>query len=116
MRPQPGAVSGSWSNRLRQAFPVGFSEERMTRTLLREGFKVDAEHQRAAYGWAVYPCVYTLTVSWRADQARRVRFVQGGLLNACTDPDKLLPERGPRRRAPEADGPGRKLVPPTQSA
>ena len=87
------------------------------RSLFRQGFEVDPERRRAAYGWAAYPCVYTLTINWRADPSRRVREIQGGLLNACTDPSKLIPERPPRRiRRPQADGPSRPLVPGGQSA
>ena len=114
--PLAGQVNGPWSRRLRQAFPIGSSERRMTEALRREGFDVDAERRSAAYGWAAYPCVYTLTVTWRADQSRRVRDIQGGLLNACTDPKRLLPERMPRRITPGAEGPGRPLVQEGQSA
>lgn len=104
MPPQVGQVSGAWSVRLRQAFPLGSSESRMTARLEREGFEVDAERRRAAYGWAAYPCVYTLTVNWRADGSRRVRDIQGGLHNACTDPTKLIPERSQRRRGTQTEG------------
>ncbi len=113
---QPGNYSPSWSRRLTQAFPVGSPVQQLTDTLKRQGFDVDTERQRAAYGWAVYPCVYTLTVLWRADGSRRVRFVQGGLLNACTDPSKLIPERPSRGRGRGADNPQRNLVPDSQSA
>jgi hypothetical protein len=116
MPPQVGSESRAWSYRLRQAFPLGSSESRMTARLKRDGFEVDAERRRAAYGWAAYPCVYTLTVTWRADGSRRVRDIQGGLHNACTDPDKLIPERGPRRRQTEGERREERLVPGRQSA
>lgn len=96
--PIPGDYSPSWSRRLRERFPIGSMEAGLETELTREGFDVDVPHKRAAYGWAARPCVYTLTVTWRGDAAKRVRDVQGGLLNACTDPRRLIPDRPVRRR------------------
>ncbi len=88
-----GAQFGPWTRRLNQRFPIGSAEVKMTEELRRQGFQVDVSNRRAAYGWAVYPCIYTLTVSWRADEQFRVRTLEGGLLDACTDPKFLLPDR-----------------------
>lgn len=100
-----GAVSQPWTARLRQHFPIGAPEIGLVDELNREGFDVDAENNTAGYGWASYPCIYTLTVRWRTDGSGRVRDVSGGLQNACTDVTRLLPDRPPRRR-PDGYGPG----------
>jgi len=115
-----GSESRPWTRRLNQTFPIGSREAPMLAALHKQGFVVDPTTRHAAYGWAVFPCVYTLTVTWRADELGRVRAVQGGLLNACTDPKYLLPEtrgRGfrPRPQAP-APAPDPSLVPTAQSA
>ncbi len=104
-----GAEFGPWTRRLNQRFPIGSAETKLTEELRRQGFQVDVDAHRAAYGWAVYPCVYTLTVVWRSDEQFRVRVIQGGLLDACTDPKFLLPDR-PRfgGRPPQ----GQPLAPP----
>jgi hypothetical protein len=114
MWPMAGSVSPSWTRRLRERFPIGSPEREVIRVLQHEAYQVDAGRRFAGYGWARYPCVYTLTVTWRADGLGRVRDIQGGLLNACTRPDRLMPERGPRRmpRAPTEPV----LVPGGQSA
>ncbi|CAN5279372.1 hypothetical protein BH11PSE2_BH11PSE2_13930 [soil metagenome] len=115
--PIAGSVSPSWIRRLRDRYPIGSSEIALAEDLKRQGFDIDLAGKRAGYGWAKYPCVYTLTVSWRADPPGRVRAVQGGLLDACTDVRKLAPERPPRFRPPAplpAADPA--LVPRNQSA
>jgi hypothetical protein len=114
MYPMAGSFSPSWSRRLSERFPVGSPEREAIRVLKHEGFQVDAVRRFAGYGWARYPCVYTLTVNWRADAAGRVRAIQGGLLNACTRPDRLMPERRPRRLPGGPAEPA--LVPGAQSA
>ena len=114
MYPMVGAFSPSWSRRLRERFPIGSPERETIKILKREGFKVDPARRFAGYGWAKYPCVYTLTVYWRADEIGRVRAIQGGLLNACTRPDRLMPERPPRR--PPGGSAEPTLVPGAQSA
>jgi hypothetical protein len=114
MFPVAGSVSPTWSRRLRERFPIGSSEKELVSRLKREGFEVNLPRKVAGFGWARYPCVYTLTVVWRADASGRVRAVQGGLLNACTRMDRLTPERPPRFR-PQAP-PEPALVPGAQSA
>lgn len=116
MWPVTGTPSPTWSQRLRQRFPIGASERELIEELGREGFKIDGPARRAGYGWASYPCVFTLTVLWRADDQGRIRNIQGGLLNACTQPDKLTPERLPRLEPAEPEHPTRTLVPAAQSA
>ena len=105
-----GPVSEPWTQRLRRRFPVGAREERLLDELARQGFDVDRANRYAGYGWASYPCVYTLTVRWRTDSRGRVRDVQGGLHDACTDMTRLLPDRPPRRRREET---GPRSVPAT---
>jgi hypothetical protein len=114
MYPIAGAVSPSWSRRLRERFPIGSPERELVRRLQREKFQVDGRNRRAGFGWARYPCVYTLTVIWRADELGRVRAVEGGLLDACTHADRLIPERIPRPLPPPPREPA--LVPGAQSA
>lgn len=98
-----GTISPTWSRRLIDRFPIGSTEARLMTELRAEGFEVDGGRKLAGYGWARYPCIYTLTVRWRADSAGRVRAVQGGLHNACTEMDQLLPDRPPRRRPRPAE-------------
>jgi hypothetical protein len=105
-----GAVSQPWTQRLRQSFPIGDSERHLLAELRRQGFEVDRENNYAGYGWAAYPCVYTLTVRWRTDGSGRVRDVQGGLQDACTDKDRLIPERPQRRRQETSPRPA--MAPP----
>lgn len=114
MWPMPGSYSPSWSRRLHERFPIGSSEKGLVQALRREGFEINQSRRQAGYGWAKYPCVYTLTVMWRADGLGRVRELQGGLLNACTRMDRLTPERPVRPIAPPAAEPT--LVPGAQSA
>jgi hypothetical protein len=122
MWPTAGPFSPSWTRRLRERFPIGSSEKELLRTLQREGFEIDYQRRFAAFGWARYPCVYTLTARWRADSAGRVREVEGGLLNACTQMRGLSPQRPPRPRPPDAPrdapsgAPEPALVPGRQSA
>jgi hypothetical protein len=114
MYPVAGQVSPTWSRRLRERFPIGSPEKTLVEVLRREKFQVDPAHRLAGYGWARYPCVYTLTVVWRADEVGRVRAVQGGLLNACTNPGRLTPQAPPR---PPATPPSEPVVAPgAQSA
>jgi hypothetical protein len=113
MLPMAGTISPSWSRRLRERFPIGSPERSLIETLRHERFEVDAAHHAAGFGWARYPCVYTLTVAWRADEVGRVRAIQGGLLNACTRPDRLMPDR-PRPAPMPPSEPA--LVPGRQSA
>jgi hypothetical protein len=114
MFPVAGTVSPTWTRRLRERFPIGSAETDLVRVLKREGFEVNRQQKLAGYGWAKYPCVYTLTVVWRADASGRVRAVQGGLLNACTQMRRLTPERPPRNRPQPPSEPA--LVPGSQSA
>ena len=114
MYPIAGTVSPSWSRRLRERFPVGSAERDLVGRLRREHFQVDPQNRRAGFGWARYPCVYTLTVRWRGDQLGRVRAIEGGLLNACTKADHLIPERVPRPPPFSPQEPV--LVPGAQSA
>jgi hypothetical protein len=114
MYPVAGQISPTWSRRLRERFPIGSAEKRLVEVLRREKFQVDPVRHIAGYGWARYPCVYTLTVVWRADEVGRVRAVQGGLLNACTRPERLAPQAPPR---PPATPPSEPVVAPgAQSA
>ena len=114
MYPVAGEVSPTWSRRLRERFPIGSAETELVRILKHEGFEVNAQQRLAGFGWAKYPCVYTLTVVWRADASGRVRAVQGGLLNACTQMRRLTPQRPPRFRPQGPPEPV--LVPGAQSA
>jgi hypothetical protein len=114
MFPTAGSVSPTWTRRLRERFPIGSAETELVRKLKGEGFEVNLQRRLAGYGWAKYPCVYTLTVVWRADSSGRVRAVQGGLLNACTQMRRLTPERPPRIVPQPPPEPA--LVPGAQSA
>ena len=73
MWPTPGSYSPSWSRRLRERFPIGSSEKDLIRDLRREGFEINRARRIAGYGWARYPCVYTLTVAWRAESMMGLR-------------------------------------------
>jgi len=93
-----GSVSQPWTDRLQRRFPIGASEADLTAELRRQGFEIDGRRNAAGYGWARYPCIYTLTVRWRTDGTGRVRDVQGGLHNACTETKRMLPDAPMRRR------------------
>jgi len=111
MYPVAGPISPNWSRRLRERFPIGSPETRLVEVLRREKFEVDPHNRVAGFGWARYPCVYTLTVIWRADEVGRVRAVQGGLQDACTRPDRLAPQ-APLLRLPPATPPPEPVVAP----
>lgn len=71
-----------WPVRLRQTFPPGVPEAVLIRRLRDEGFEVQPKARSARLNWGRFPCDYTFTAAWTAQEGH-IETIDGRWTQAC---------------------------------